>query len=61
MHCFLLRENSRMAKAFVWMDRYLDTTQTGPQHLIQPEIGTLVARSIQRGSALDHYHCAPGS
>ena len=42
-------------KAFVWMDRYLDTMRTGPGYLIQPEIGTLVASSIQRGVALGHY------
>ena len=41
-------------KAFVWMDRYLDTMRIGPRYLIQPEICTLIASSIQRGAALGH-------
>jgi putative transposase len=42
-------------KAFVWMDRYLDTTRKGPQYLLRPEIAPIVVRSILRGSSLGHY------
>ena len=42
-------------KAFVWMDRYLDTTRKGPQYLLRPEIAAIVARSIQRGVSLNQY------
>ncbi len=43
-------------KAFVWMDRYLDTTRTGPMFLRQPAIARLVAESIRFGaSKLRHY------
>src|SRR5580692_4830079 len=39
-------------KAFVWMDRYLDTTRKGPRHLLRPEIAAIVGRSIRRGVSL---------
>jgi putative DNA methylase len=43
-------------KAFVWMDRYLDTKRTGPRYLQNPAIATLVAEAIQRGDTpLGHY------
>jgi putative transposase len=42
-------------KAFVWMDRYLDTTRKGPQFLLRPEIAEIVVRSIQRGVRLGQY------
>ena len=42
-------------KVFVWMDRYLDTTRKGPQHLLRPEIAAIVTRSIQRGVLLGQY------
>jgi REP element-mobilizing transposase RayT len=43
-------------KAFVWMDRYLDTKRTGPRYLQNPNIATLVAEAIQRGETpLVHY------
>jgi putative transposase len=48
------REDSD-GKAFVWMDRFLDTTQKGPQYLLRPEIAVIVVRSIQRGVSLGHY------
>ncbi len=33
-------------KAFIWMDRFLDTTRTGPLSLKQPEIARIVVDSI---------------
>jgi REP element-mobilizing transposase RayT len=42
-------------KAFVWMDRYLDSARTGPTYLVRPEIAKLVAGSIHRGVSLGHY------
>jgi len=36
-------------QAFVWRDRYLDTTRTGPQYLRNPEIAKVVVDSIHRG------------
>jgi hypothetical protein len=47
-------------KAFVWMDRYLDTTRKGPQYLLRPEIAAIVARSIQRGASLGQYKLRGG-
>jgi REP element-mobilizing transposase RayT len=42
-------------KAFVWMDRYLDTTREGPRYLAQDRIARIVAESLLRGVALGHY------
>ena len=42
-------------KAFVWMDRYLDTARTGPMHLRQEPIARLVQDSLYRGIELGHY------
>lgn len=42
-------------KAFVWMDRYLDTTRDGPQFLRQEEIARIVVASLHRGVELGHY------
>jgi REP element-mobilizing transposase RayT len=43
-------------RAFVWIDRYLDTKQTGPRHLQNPEIAKLVVEAIRRGEdTLGHY------
>ena len=36
-------------RAFVWMDRYLDTTRAGPMWLRQPRVADLVCASIRRG------------
>lgn len=36
-------------QAFVWRDRYLDRTRTGPQYLRNPEIAKVVVDSIHRG------------
>jgi putative transposase len=42
-------------KAFVWMDRYLDSARTGPTYLLRREIAEVVAGSIARGASLGHY------
>ena len=44
-----------MPQAFVWMDRYLDTTRHGPMFLRQPEIAKIVMESLHRGAELGHY------
>jgi hypothetical protein len=36
-------------KAFVWMDRYLDTTRLGPMFLKRPEVANLVVEALARG------------
>ncbi len=41
--------------AFVWMDRYLDSTSTGPLYLAQEPVARVVAESVQRGVLLGHY------
>jgi hypothetical protein len=38
-------------KAFVWIDRYLDTTRVGPLHLRRPEIAAIVVKSLRFGSS----------
>ena len=43
------------AKAFVWMDRYLDTTRQGPMWLRRPEVATLVVDALRRGAAMEFY------
>jgi hypothetical protein len=43
-------------QAFAWMDRYLDTTRTGPLYLEQEAIAALVQASIRYGAQqLKHY------
>jgi REP element-mobilizing transposase RayT len=42
-------------KAFVWMDRYLDTTRQGPMYLRQPEVAALIVEALQRGLAMKLY------
>jgi putative transposase len=42
-------------KAFVWMDRYLDTTRQGPMFLRNPKVADLVVDAIERGAALRSY------
>jgi REP element-mobilizing transposase RayT len=42
-------------KAFVWMDRYLDTTCQGPMDLRRPEVAALVARAFGRGLEMGLY------
>jgi putative transposase len=42
-------------KAFVWMDRYLDTTKHGPQFLQDPEIARVVVDTLGRGQEMGLY------
>ena len=44
--------------AFVWMDRYLDTTRTGPMHLADSRVARVVVEALLRGEALGHYELA---
>lgn len=43
---------SSAGKAFVWMDRYLDTTRLGPMFLRCPEVADLVVEALRRGLAM---------
>ena len=45
----------RAGEAFVWMDRYLDTTRLGPMYLSRQDIARIVVNSLQRGVELGHY------
>ena len=45
----------RDGRAFVWMDRYLDTTCHGPLYLREARIARIVATSLHKGSELGHY------
>ena len=36
-------------KAFVWMDRYLDSTRLGPMFLRLPEVANLTVETLRRG------------
>jgi REP element-mobilizing transposase RayT len=42
-------------KAFVWMDRYLDTTRQGPMYLRQLEVAALIVEALRRGLAMKLY------
>jgi REP-associated tyrosine transposase len=42
-------------QAFVYMDRYLDTTRQGPLYLRMPEIARIMVQSLQAGQSLGHY------
>ena len=44
--------------AFVWMDRYLDTTRSGPMYLTQERIANLIVAALRRGASLGHYDLA---
>jgi len=41
--------------AFVWMDRYLDTTAFGPKYLAQERIAAIVRAALDKGAQLGHY------
>jgi putative transposase len=43
-------------RAFLWMDRHLDTTPIGPQHLANPQIAALLCQSIHHNATQGHYH-----
>jgi REP element-mobilizing transposase RayT len=40
------------------MDRYLDTTRTGPIYLAQEAIASVVVACLRRGETLGHYDLA---
>jgi REP element-mobilizing transposase RayT len=40
--------------AFVWMDRYLDTTREGPQWLTRPEIAEIAEDALRESSCTLH-------
>jgi REP element-mobilizing transposase RayT len=42
-------------QAFVWMDRYLDTTRKGPMFLRLDSVAQLVKNSLETGERLGHY------
>jgi hypothetical protein len=42
-------------KAFVWMDRYLDTAREGPMFLRNPAVSAAVIEVLRRGAAMDFY------
>ena len=42
-------------KAFVWVDRYLDTAPDGPLYLRNEQIARAVVASLRRGVDLGHY------
>lgn len=37
-------------KAFVWMDRYLDTTRKGPMFLRRAEVAAVIVKGLKRGA-----------
>ncbi len=45
--------------AFVWMDRCLDLTRTGPMYLAQHLIAQAVVRALHHGVSLGHYELGP--
>ena len=48
--------NLSAGQAFVWIDRYLDTTRTGPLWLKREEIARLVVEAVHRSAQeLGHY------
>jgi len=49
------REKLTSGAAFVWMDRYLDTTRLGPIYLAQVSLAGIVVASLHRGALLGHY------
>ena len=46
-------------KAFVWIDRYLDTTRTGPHYLERADVARIVIDSMLTGEGLGHYSLGP--
>ena len=42
-------------KAFVWMDRYLDTTRVGPMFLRRPDVASLIVQTLHRGRDKELY------
>ncbi len=55
-HRFFLTGEVSAGKAFVAMDRLLDTARTGPLHLARPEIARMVLEALLEGQdSLHHY------
>jgi len=50
------KDKLNAGQAFVWMDRYLDTTRDGPRYLGQKVIAELVQRSIHHGAGQLNYY-----
>ena len=48
-------DKASAGKAFVWMDRYLDTTRHGPMFLRQPEVASLVVKVLRQGVNFEYY------
>jgi REP element-mobilizing transposase RayT len=46
---------SSAGKAFVWMDRYLDTTRNGPMFLRRPEIARTMMSNLDLGAQRELY------
>ena len=42
----------------MWIDRYLDSTSSGPMYLAQEPIARVVVASLDRGVSLGHYDLA---
>ncbi len=47
--------HAKGGRAFVWIDRYLDTVRTGPNYLAQEQIARVAVSSLKRGEELGHY------
>jgi putative transposase len=45
--------------AFVWMDRYLDTTRRGPMYLAIEPIASVVLAALKRGEQMNQYDLGP--
>ena len=54
--CFHLPPARKVSngEAFAWVDRFLDAASTGPLHLRNEAIATLVIESLFRGEKLGH-------
>ena len=46
-------------QVFVWIDRYLDRSQHGPQFLRQEAVAKLVVAALISGAGLGHYRLGP--
>ena len=47
--------NTNAGKAFVWVDRCLDTARTGPMYLRMPEVAELIVSALRSGHE-DHMY-----
>ena len=53
--CILLRISAPRARAFVWMDRHLDSTRAGPRYLAREPIAQAVLTALDHGVRLGHF------